>query len=511
MEFLLRAIMLRARFAGQRLYDLVVIGGGINGAGIARDAQGRGLKTLLVEARDLASATSSASSKLIHGGLRYLEQYEFRLVREALIEREVLLKMAPHLVRPLAFVLPHRPHLRPGWMIRIGLFLYDHLGGRERLPGSYGIDCRIHDFGRPLASDISRAFVYADCWVDDARLVVANARDAADRGAEIRTRTRCIEARRESGAWRVRLADEAGTTTEVAARAVVNAAGPWVNEILGQVVRANSPKHVRLIKGSHIVVPKLHDGPQAYILQNEDRRIVFVLPYEGRFSLIGTTDEPFVGDPASVAISPAETTYLCDVVTRHFRTRVAPEDVVWTYAGVRPLHDDAEVVASQVTRDYAFDLDLDAAGGAPLLSIFGGKITTFRKLAEHALNRLAPHLRRGERAWTEGAPLTGGDMPGADFDAFLADLTGRHPWLPEPRRLARAYGTAVERLVGDAKSAADLGRDFGHGFTERELAYLVEREWARMPEDVLWRRSKLGLHLDAAGKAGIADWFTRRR
>jgi glycerol-3-phosphate dehydrogenase len=511
MEFLLQPIMLRVFSAGQSLYDLLVIGGGINGAGIARDAQGRGLKTLLVEARDLASATSSASSKLIHGGLRYLEQYEFRLVREALIEREVLLRMAPHLVRPLAFVLPHRPHLRPAWMIRIGLFLYDHLGGRERLPGSYAIDTRTHAFGAPLSSIISQAFVYADCWVDDARLVVANVRDAADRGAEVRTRTRCIEAKREDGAWRARLADETGTASEVAARAVVNAAGPWVNEVIGTVVRTNSPKTVRLIKGSHIVVPRLHDGPQAYILQNEDRRIVFVLPYEDRFSLIGTTDEPFDGDPAKVEISLAETAYLCDVVTRHFRTRVAPEDVIWTYAGVRPLHDDAEAVASQVTRDYAFDLDLDASGGTPLLSIFGGKITTFRKLAEHALDKLLPHLRRGEKAWTEGATLPGGAMPDADFGAFLADLAQRYPWLPEPLRLARAYGTEIGRLIGDARSAADLGRDFGQGFTERELAYLVGREWARMPEDVLWRRSKLGLHLDAKAKAAIADWFSRRR
>ena len=508
MAFSLRAIMLRAFFSGQSLYDLLVIGGGINGAGIARDAQGRGLKTLLVEARDLASATSSASSKLIHGGLRYLEQYEFRLVREALIEREVLLKLAPHLVRPLSFVLPHRPHLRPAWMIRTGLFLYDHLGGRERLPGSYGIDCRTHPFGKPLASDIRSAFVYSDCWVDDARLVVLNARDAADRGGDVRTRTRCVEARRENGAWRVRLADEAGATTEVGARALVNAAGPWVNEVLGQVVHANSPKHLRLIKGSHIVVPRIHDGNQAYILQNEDRRIVFVLPYEGRFSLIGTTDEPFDGDPASVAIAPAETTYLCDVVTRHFRTRVAPEDVVWTYAGVRPLHDDANVKASQVTRDYAFDVD--TTGGVPMLSVFGGKITTFRKLAEHALDKLAPHLPGMGRAWTGSAPLPGGGMPSADFEAFLADLQRRRPWLANPHRLARAYGTEIERLIGDAGAAADLGRDFGLGFTERELDYLVTREWARMPDDALWRRSKLGLHLPADAKAGIADWFTRR-
>ncbi|MSP49315.1 MAG: glycerol-3-phosphate dehydrogenase [Alphaproteobacteria bacterium] len=502
--------MLRAFLAEQRLvFDLLVIGGGINGAGIARDAQGRGLKTLLVEARDLASATSSASSKLIHGGLRYLEQYEFRLVREALIEREVLLRMAPHIVRPLAFVLPHRPHLRPAWMIRLGLFLYDRLGGRECLAGSYGIDCRSHAFGRPLASAITRAFVYSDCWVDDARLVVLNARDAADRGAEVRTRTRCVETRREGGIWRARLVADDGAGSEVAARALVNAAGPWVNEVLGQVVHANSPKHVRLIKGSHIVVPRLHDGPQAYILQNEDRRIVFVLPYEDRFSLIGTTDEPFTGDPASVAITSAETSYLCEVVTRHFRARVAPEDVVWSYAGVRPLHDDAHVEAAQVTRDYAFDLDL--AGGAPLLSIFGGKLTTFRKLAEHALDRLAPHLPGMGLAWTKGATLPGGAMANADFDAFLADLVARHPWLSAPRRIARAYGTETARIVGDAKGREDLGRDFGQGFTERELAYLAEREWARMPDDVLWRRSKLGLHLDAGAKAAIADWFTRRR
>ena len=510
MEISFRVIMLPPLFSGQRLlYDLLVIGGGINGAGIARDAQGRGLKTLLVDARDLASATSSASSKLIHGGLRYLEQYEFRLVREALVEREVLLRMAPHIVSPLAFVLPHRPHLRPAWMIRLGLFLYDHLGGRERLAGSYGIDTRAHPFGTPLSSTISRAFVYSDCWVDDARMVVLNVRDAADRGAKIRTRTRCVETRRQDGIWHVRLVEESGTTVEVQARAVVNAAGPWVNEVLGQVVRANSPKHVRLIKGSHIVVPRLHPGEQAYILQNEDRRIVFVLPYEEQFSLIGTTDEPFEGDPAAVRITPSETSYLCDAVTRHFRSRVSPEDVVWSYAGVRPLHDDANVKASQVTRDYAFDLD--TTSGAPLLSIFGGKITTFRRLAEHALDKLAPHLPGMGRAWTRGAVLPGGAMANADFDAFLVDLSRRRPWLSEPRRLARAYGTEVDRLLGDAQAMSDLGRDFGRGFTERELEYLVEREWARMPEDVLWRRSKLGLHLDAGAKAAIEDWFTRRR
>jgi len=493
------------------LFDLLVIGGGINGAGIARDAQGRGLKTLLVEARDLASATSSSSSKLIHGGLRYLEQYEFRLVREALVEREVLLRAAPHLVWPLTFVLPHRPHLRPAWMIRLGLFLYDHLGGlRKRLlPGSYGIATARHAFGAPLAEEITRAFVYSDCWVDDARLVVLNARDAADRGAEILTRTRCVEARRENGYWVARLAAEDGTVREVQARALVNAAGPWVNDVLAGVVRANSPKRVRLIKGSHIVVPRLHDGTQAYILQNEDRRVVFVLPYEGRFSLIGTTDEPFEGDPAKVAISEAETAYLCDVVTRHFRAPVTPADVIWSYAGVRPLHDDAHVEASQVTRDYAFDLDV--AGGAPLLSVFGGKITTYRRLAEHALDRLSGDLPGMGPAWTAREALPGGNIADAAFETFLAEFAHRHPWLARPRRLARAYGTLAERVVGDAKSAEDMGRDFGEGFTERELAYLVEREWARLPEDVLWRRSKLGLHLDAAAKNAIEDWFTRRR
>ena len=490
------------------VYDLLIIGGGVNGAGIARDAQGRGLKTLLVEARDLAAASSSASSKLIHGGLRYLEQYEFRLVREALIEREILLRAAPHIIWPLSFVLPHRPHLRPGWMIRLGLFFYDHLGGRERLPGSFGIDCRRHPFGAPLAEGITRAFVYADCRVDDARLVVLNARDAADRGAEILTRTRCIEARRVGDRWQATLVADGGERREVAARALVNAAGPWVNEVLAGVVRANSRKRLRLIKGSHIVVPRLHDGPQAYILQNEDRRIVFVLPYEERFSLIGTTDEPFEGDPSQPCISEAETAYLCDVVNRHFRRQIAPADAVWTYAGVRPLYDDADVEASQVTRDYAFDLD--SAGGAPLLSIFGGKITTFRKLAEHALDRLAAHLPGMDRAWTEGATLPGGAIADADFDAFVVDLARRFPWLANPRRLARAYGSEIGRIIGDAGSAAGMGRDFGEGFTERELGYLVDREWARLPEDVLWRRSKLGLHLPAAAQAAIADWFTRR-
>ncbi|HEY5597848.1 MAG TPA: glycerol-3-phosphate dehydrogenase, partial [Kiloniellales bacterium] len=432
--------------AGTEPADLLVIGGGINGVGIARDAAGRGLSVVLCEQDDLASATSSASTKLIHGGLRYLETYEFRLVREALIEREVLLRAAPHIIWPLTFVLPHNTGLRPAWMVRIGLFLYDHLGGRKLLPGSYGIDLRGHPAGAPLRRTFGKAFCYSDCWVEDARLVVLNAMDARDRGAEILPRTRCTGARRSNGLWRVTLEPAAGgPARHVAARALVNAAGPWVSDVLATVAGANRRGRLRLVKGSHIVVPRLSDGEQAYVLQNDDRRIVFVIPYERDFSLIGTTDVPFAGDPGQVRISDEETAYLCAAVNRYFTKPVTPEQVVWTYSGVRPLYDDEHENASAVTRDYVFDLDLgggDANGDrAPLLSIFGGKITTYRKLAEHALEKLLPRLGSSAPAWTQTAALPGGDIADADFAAFLAAFRADRSWLPEgqARRYARAY------------------------------------------------------------------------
>jgi glycerol-3-phosphate dehydrogenase len=486
--------------------DLFVVGGGVNGAGIARDAAGRGLKVMLAEQADLASATSSASTKLIHGGLRYLEYYEFRLVREALIEREVLLRAAPHIIWPLTFVLPHVSALRPAWMVRLGLFLYDHLGGRESLPGSRSVDLRRDPLGAPLRDSYRKGFCYSDCWVEDSRLVALNARDAADRGADILTRTRCTSARRAGDRWIVVIEDAAGgRKREVAARALVNAAGPWVADFIDRV-GVKRRRALRLVKGSHIVVLRLYEGDQAYILQNDDRRIVFAIPYEGRFTLIGTTDLAYQGDPSQLQISAEETAYLCGVVNRYFKRAVAPADVRWSYAGTRPLYDDASENASAVTRDYVFELD---AEGPPLLSIFGGKITTFRKLAEQALERLRPHLPQMGPPWTAGAPLPGGDIPGADFAAFLARLRAELPWLPADlaRRLARAYGTRVARVLGGATSLAGLGRHFGDDLYEREIRYLVEQEWAMTVDDILWRRSKLGLHIGRDTAQALQSWL----
>lgn len=491
------------------MFDLLVIGGGINGAGIARDAAGRGLSVLLCEQGDLASATSSASSKLIHGGLRYLEYYEFRLVREALAEREVLLENAPHIIFPMRFVLPHNRSLRPAWMIRAGLFLYDHLGGRKRLAGSHGVDLARSPMGAPLKPEYRKGFVYSDCWVDDARLVVLNALDAAARGAEIRTRTRCVAARRTEAGWEARLRDlRTGAETRAAARILINAAGPWVARVVEEVLALPRRAPLRLVKGSHIVVPRLHDGTQAYILQNDDGRVVFVIPYEGAFSLIGTTDVPFEGDPATVAIDESELRYLCDAVGRYFRAPPAPEDVVWTYAGVRPLYDDAAEDASAVTRDYVLDLDA-GPGRAPLLCVYGGKITTYRQLAEHAMRDLAPYAQTTRGPWTDRVPLPGGDLPGADFPRFLAELRAERPWLPEAmaHRMARAYGTRIGRVLGDAAALADLGRDFGGGLTEREVTYLVEEEWAETADDILWRRTKLGLHTPEGTAAALTAWL----
>jgi glycerol-3-phosphate dehydrogenase len=495
--------------SAQETFDLAVIGGGVNGAGIARDAAGRGLKVLLCEQGDLGGATSSASSKLIHGGLRYLEHYEFRLVREALQEREVLLDAAPHLIRPLSFVLPHDAHLRPAWMIRAGLFLYDHLARRKTLAGSRGIDFAHDPAGVPLQERFTRGFSYSDCWVDDARLVALLAVDAKERGAEILTRTPCAAARRDGDAWSVTLNPGAGER-RIRARALVNAGGPWVGQVLKRALGRNDAPQPRLVKGSHIVMPRLYRGDHAYILQNRDRRIVFVIPYEERFSLIGTTDVPFSGDPGSVAISPEETQYLCDAVGAWFRDRPKPADAVWDYAGVRPLFDDASDDPSAVTRDYVLALE-DEANLAPLLSVYGGKITTFRRLAEHALEKLKPHFPGMKPAWTARAHLPGGDLGGRSFDAFLADLAARHPFLPASLalRLARAYGSRTERVLGGARRLDDLGRDLGAGLREREAEYLLREEFARTAEDILWRRSKLGLH--APGAAGtLADWLQAR-
>ncbi|HEY1858122.1 glycerol-3-phosphate dehydrogenase [Acidocella sp.] len=476
--------------------DLLIVGGGINGAGIARDAAGRGLSVLLVEQHDLAAHTSSASTKLVHGGLRYLEYYEFRLVREALRERERLLAIAPHIIWPLEFVLPHSPEQRPAWMIRAGLFLYDHLARRQRLPASRAVRFGPHPAAATLKPAYRRGFTYADCWVEDSRLVVLNALDAAERGAVIRTRTRLVSAQSEGALWHATLQTENGPHETITARAIVNAAGPWVGEILADRLGRTGGKTVRMVKGSHIIVPRLYEGEHAFILQNTDGRIVFVIPYEQNFTLIGTTDIPYEDDPGDVKISAEETKYLCDSVSRYFRTEVTPADVVRSYAGVRPLYDDHAENAAAVTRDYVLEAE-GGAGRPALLSVFGGKITTYRKLAEHALEKLLPLMGRPAGAgWTAQVPLPGGDMP-ADFAAYLATITAKFPLLPQHllQRLVRAYGTRAETILGGAEILADLGEDLGGHLTTAEIDYLVAQEWARTPEDILWRRSKLALHV----------------
>jgi D-erythritol 1-phosphate dehydrogenase len=496
--------------------DLLVVGGGINGVGIARDAAGRGLSVLLCEQDDLASGTSSRSGKLVHGGLRYLEHYDFRLVREALIEREVLLAAAPHIIWPLRFVLPHSQGQRPAWLIRLGLFLYDHLGGRRRLPGTRTLDLRTAPEGRPLRKTFTKAFEYSDCWVDDARLVVLNALDAAERGAVILTRTRCVAARRVAGRWQAELAcGDSGARLTVHARALVNASGPWVEQVLGRVVGSNSRRRVRLVKGSHLVTQKFWDGPQAYLLQNTDRRVIFVNPYEGDLALIGTTDIAVEGEPDAVAIEPAEIDYLLAVVNRYFARELTPADVLHSFAGVRPLYDDAAADPSAVTRDYVFEVEPERPGQRrpPLLSVFGGKITTYRKLAEHALEKLAPFLGDLGPAWTAGAPLPGGGMANADFDCFRAALGQEHGWLPEclAGHYARLYGTRARDLLGDATGIASLGRHFGGLLYAREVDYLQRVEWARTGEDILERRTKHGLHLNQEQKRALELWLQRER
>lgn len=483
------------------MYDLAIIGGGVNGAGIARDAAGRGLKVLLLEQNDLASGTSSASTKLIHGGLRYLEFYEFRLVHEALAEREVLLRAAPHIAWPLRFVLPHHAGLRPWWMIRLGLFLYDHLGGRKILPPTRSVDLRHDPVGAPLRPEYARGFEYSDCWVDDARLVVLLARDAALRGADIRTRTRCARARVSGDAWELTLGD--GSTR--GARALVNAAGPWVSQVLADVAGHNTPTRVRLVKGSHIVVPRLFSHDRCYIFQNTDGRICFAIPYEQDFTLIGTTDEDYTGNPAQVASTVAEEDYLRASVGAYLRQPIAASDIVWRYSGVRPLRDDGASKAQEATRDYVLELE----GTPPLLSVFGGKITTHRKLAEAAMAKLAPYFPGMRGAWTATGSLPGGNFPWNGVRGVEDELRQRYPFLPETtvHRLVRGYGTLAAELLGDAATMADLGLHFGAGLTEREVVWLRETEWARSAEDVLWRRGKLGLRLNASEVARLARWF----
>jgi glycerol-3-phosphate dehydrogenase len=489
-------------------YDLAIIGGGINGAGIARDAAGRGWRVFLCDRADLGAGTSSASTKLIHGGLRYLEQYEFRLVREALMEREVLWGIAPHIIWPLRFVLPHHRKLRPAWLLRLGLFIYDHLGGRKRLPPTRTVRLHRDPVGALLKPEFSLGFEYSDCWVEDSRLVVLNAADAAAHGATIAPRTACLSASRIDGSWTLDMRDETtGERRTIRAVALVNAAGPWVAEVAGSVIRANVPASVRLVQGSHIVVRRLYDHESCYIFQNDDGRIFFVIPYEHDFTLIGTTDEDFKGDATGVHASETEIAYLCHSTSAYLRLPVTPDMVVWSYSGVRSLFDDGSNTAQEATRDYV--LKLDAPDAAPaLLSVFGGKITTYRRLAEAALAMLQPHLlpTTGQRpGWTAHAALPGGDFPVDGFATQLAAAVGRYKFVAEPtlRRLLRAYGTRISEILRGADCADDLGRVFGADLTEAELRYLVRHEWARTAEDAVWRRSKLGLRLSGTEIAAI--------
>ena len=491
------------------IYDVAIIGGGINGCGIARDAAGRGLKTILFEKGDLAQGTSSASTKLIHGGLRYLEHYEFRLVWEALIEREVLLGIAPHVIWPLRFVLPHHQGLRPAWLLRLGLFLYDHLGGRKILPGTKTLDLKRAPAGEPLRQDYALGFEYSDCWVEDSRLVVLNAKDAAEHGADIHVRTAVTSAKRAHDRWTIETRTEQGNTQSYQARQLINAAGPWVADTLNGTLRMNSAAKVRQVKGSHIVVPKLYDHDRCYIFQNEDGRIIFAIPYEHDFTLIGTTDIDYHDDPSHVRISDDEIAYLCAAASEYFKTPITRESIVWTYSGVRPLYDDGASKAQEATRDYVLVLDAPH-GQAPLLSVFGGKITTYRRLAEAALDKLNIDAKR--KGWTGQAALPGGDFPVDGFSATVEHLRTRAPFLPASTaaRYVRAYGQRADRIVANAKTLDDLGRRFGADLHEAEVDYLIHEEWARSAEDILWRRSKLGLRFDASETAKLRDHVAQR-
>ncbi|TWC20535.1 MULTISPECIES: glycerol-3-phosphate dehydrogenase [unclassified Pseudomonas] len=488
------------------IYDLAVIGGGINGVGIAADAAGRGLSVFLCEKDDLASHTSSASSKLIHGGLRYLEHYEFRLVREALAEREVLLTKAPHIVKQMRFVLPHRPHLRPAWMIRAGLFLYDHLGKREQLAGSKSLK-----FGADsaLKSEITKGFEYSDCWVDDARLVVLNAMAAREKGAHVHTRTRCVNARRSNGLWHLHLERADGSLFSIRAKALVNAAGPWVAKFIRDDLKMESPYGIRLIQGSHVIVPKLYEGEHAHILQNEDQRIVFTIPYLNQFTLIGTTDREYTGDPAKVAITDGETDYLLNVVNAHFKKQISRDDILHSYSGVRPLCNDESDNPSAVTRDYT--LALSGVGvEAPLLSVFGGKLTTYRKLAESAMAQLAPYFTQIQPSWTADAPLPGGENMTTP-QALCSAIRDKFDWVPTAlaRRWATTYGSRTWRMLEGVHNLSDLGELIGADLYTREVDYLCSDEWAVDARDILWRRSKLGLFTTPAEQEKLQQYLDK--
>ncbi len=493
------------------MVDVFVIGGGINGCGIARDAAGRGYSVYLAEMNDLASGTSSWSTKLIHGGLRYLEHYEFRLVREALMERELLWASAPHIIWPLRFVLPHHKGLRPAWFLRLGLFLYDHIGGRRMLPATKTLDLRRNPLGAPLKGDFGKGFEYSDCWVNDARLVVLNARDAQARGATIATRTEVMSVQADNNEWKVTVRHrDSGESEEIRARMIVNAAGPWVDTILRGPAGHNDAHNVRLVQGSHIVVPKMFDHDRCYIFQNADGRIIFAIPYEQDYTLIGTTDQDYQGDPGEVKITEPEKVYLCEAASEYFKKPVEVDDIVWTYSGVRPLFDDGASKAQEATRDYV--LKVDERAGAPMVNIFGGKITTYRRLAESMLEKIEDMIGKKGAPWTAKGVLPGGDFPATGYDDLVGELKRDFAFLPEglARRLVRAYGTDARTIVGTAKSLDDLGQMFGSDLSEAEVNWLIEKEWARTAEDILWRRSKLGLRLAPDQAASLLDWLAGR-
>lgn len=491
------------------MYDIVIIGGGINGCGIARDAAGRGYSVFLAEKDDLACGTSSGSTKLIHGGLRYLEHYEFRLVRESLQEREVLWRMAPHIIWPLRFILPHTKGLRPAWLLRLGLFLYDHLGGRKLLPGTATIDLRQGAYAAPLHPKFSKAFEYSDCWVEDSRLVVLNARDAADRGAVVHTRTEVTRIERQGDHWTVSLRDgRTGAEQRIDARMVINAAGPWVDQVIGQVVGRNNARNVRLVQGSHIVVRKLYDHDHCYFFQNADGRIFFAIPYEQDFTLIGTTDRDFAGATDNVSISDEEIDYLLAATNEYFHQPVTRDDIVWTYSAVRPLYDDGASKAQEATRDYVLTVEGEPSQ-AKLLNIFGGKITTYRRLAEAVMDKIDNAFARSTSAWTADATLPGGNFQSDGLQDLVDKLAEKFAFLDgrTASRLARAYGTLAFDMLGDAARLEDLGKAFGGGLTEREVTYLRDREWAVSADDILWRRSKLGLRLSEAERDKLERWM----
>jgi len=516
---------------GSDTYDLAIIGGGVNGCGIARDAAGRGIRVFVCEMGDLAQGTSSASTKLFHGGLRYLEYFEFRLVREALIEREVLLRAMPHISWPMRFVLPYHKDMRfeggtptskvltavmpwmrgrrPAWLIRFGLFLYDHLGGRKILPGTTSIDLRQGPEGAPLNDKFKHAYEYSDCWVNDSRLVVLNARDAAARGAEIAVRTRCVSAEREGDHWKVVVADTGtGAQREIRARALVNAGGPWVDQVIRQTVRLDTADRIRLVRGSHIVVRRLYDHDKCYFFQGTDGRIIFAIPYEQDFTLIGTTDKEHDTPDNPPDCTAEEREYLCAFASQYFKRPIRTDDIVWHYSGVRPLYDDGASSATAATRDYVLKVE-NGTGAAPLLNVFGGKITTYRRLSEAALAKLARFFPGMGGKWTAGAPLPGGDFPVDGVDKLQSALRVCYPFLDEAwaQRLVRLYGTEADAVLGNAKSAGELGESFGHNLTEAEVRWLMDREWARTAEDVLWRRTKLGLRLSVNEANHLDEWM----